>query len=219
MKTSDRERFAQLLADVMAFYRQDLSTFALSVWWQASERFDFDQVRKALTKHAMDPERGQFAPKPADLVRALEGTATDRALMAWGKVLDAIQRVGQYQDVVFDDAAIHAAVDDLGGWPKVCITELKDLSYVQHRFTESHRAYTANGAFGYPRKLMGNRSGDDVYMQRGLPAPVPVVVGDPVLAKRVYQGGQVGAKTAISFLEQVGAGLTALLDNPARDAA
>lgn len=219
MKPSDREKFAGLLADAMAFYRQDVSPFALSVWWQACERYDMEQVRKALTRHAMDPERGQFSPKPADIVRALDGTATDRATLAWGKVFDAIQRVGQYQDVVFDDPAIHAAVEDLGGWPKVCITEIKELSYLQHRFTESHRAYTERGAFEYPRKLAGNRSGDDVYASRGLPAPKPVVIGDIVRARLVYQGGQVGGKTAITFMQHVAEGLTPLLDRAEKDAA
>ncbi len=194
MKPSDRAAFAQLITDVMAFYKQDVSKFALSVWWQACERYDLEQVSKALTGHAMDPDRGQFAPKPADLVRQLEGTATDKAMIAWGKVLDAMQRVGQYTDVVFDDPAIHAVVMDLGGWPKVCRAELKELSYLQHRFTEAHRAYTGKGQFEYPRRLVGDRSPDEMYERRGLPAPKPAVVGDVVKARLVYSGGQVGGK-------------------------
>lgn len=194
MKPSDKTRFAQLITDVMAFYKQDVSTFALSVWWQACERYDFEQVSKALTQHAMDAERGQFAPKPADLVRQLEGTPTDRAMLAWGKVLDAVQRIGQYTDVVFDDPAIHAVIEDLGGWPKVCRVEMKDLSYLQHRFTEAHRAYTNKGEFQYPRRLMGDRSPDEMYEKRGLPAPKPAVIGDVVKARLVYQGGQSSGK-------------------------
>ncbi len=198
MKPSDKTRFAQLITDVMAFYKQDVSTFALSVWWQACERYDFEQVSKALTGHAMDAERGQFAPKPADLVRQLEGTPTDRAMLAWGKVLDAVQRIGQYADVVFDDPAIHAVIEDLGGWPKVCRVEMKDLSYLQHRFTEAHRAYTNKGEFQYPRRLMGDRSPDEMYEKRGLPAPKPAVIGDVVKARLVYQGGKLTGKQ-ISF--------------------
>lgn len=205
MKPSDKARFGQLITDVMAFYKQDVSTFAMSVWWQACERYDFEQVSKALTGHAMDAERGQFPPKPADLVRQLEGTATDRAMLAWGKVLDAVQRIGQYTDVVFDDPAIHAVIEDLGGWPKVCRVEMKDLSYLQHRFTEAHRAYTGRGQFEYPRRLAGDRSPDEMYERRGLPAPKPAVVGDVVKARLVYQGGQSSGKK-ISFEAIAGIG-------------
>jgi hypothetical protein len=199
MKATDQQQFADILRDVMAFYKQDVTPFALSVWWQACQRFDLDQVRKALTQHAMDAERGVFPPKPADLVRKLEGTATDRAMLAWGKAFDAMQRVGAYSDVVFDDPAIHAAIEDLGGWPKVCRSETKDLSFLQHRFCESHRAYTDRETFDYPRLLVGDRSPDEMYAKKGLKPPKPAVIGETEKARLVYKGGKVGGKTAISF--------------------
>lgn len=199
MTENDRRDFARLLTDVLAFYRQDVSPFALDVWWQACQPFTLEQVSRALTRHAMDAERGQFAPKPADLVRVLSGTATDRAMLAWGKALDAASRVGAYTDVVFDDPAIHAVIDDLGGWPKFCRGEAKDLSYLQHRFTEAHRAYSGRGEFGYPRVLMGDRSPDNVYQQRGLPPPRPAVIGDIERARAVYRLGSKQGKTGIAF--------------------
>ena len=199
MKATDQQQFADILRDVMAFYKQDVTPFALSVWWQACQRFDLNQVRKALTQHAMDAERGVFPPKPADLVRKLEGTATDRAMLAWGKAFDAMQRVGAYSDVVFDDPAIHAAIEDLGGWPKVCRSETKDLSYLQHRFCESPRAYTDRETFDYPRLLVGDRSPDEMYAKKGLKPPKPAVIGETEKARLVYKGGKVGGKTAISF--------------------
>ena len=199
MKPDDRQKFAGLVTDVMAFYGKDTSPFALSVWWQACERFEFEQVSKALTRHAMDPERGQFAPKPADLVRMLAGTATDRALIAWGKTCEAMQRVGAYTDVVFDDPVIHAVLDDIGGWPKVCRSALSELTYLQHRFTESYRAYVGREGIEYPRKLIGDRASDDMYAKRGLPIPKPAIVGDLVKAREVYRSGCLAGKTAVSF--------------------
>lgn len=220
MKPTDQQQFGALLRDVMAFYKQDVTPFAFTVWWQACERFDLEQVSKALTKHAMDPERGQFPPKPADLVRQLEGTATDRAMLAWGKVMEAMQRIGQYTDVVFDDPAIHAVIEDLGGWPKVCRVEMNDLSYMQHRFTEAHRAYVNSGSFAYPRKLIGDRSSDSEFEKFGLPAPKPAVIGNVETARLVYKGGQVGGKSNISVLaiESVGKKLLEHRDQVVSDA-
>lgn len=199
MRPDQYQAFRELLTNALSFYRQDLTPFTLDVWWQSCQGFDIEQVRKAMTGHAMDPDRGQFAPKPADIVRQLAGTATDRAMLAWGKVMDAMQSVGAYSDVVFDDPAIHAAIEDLGGWPKVCRGELKDLSYLQHRFTEAHRAYTGRGQFDYPRLLSGARDPDTVYQKHGLPIPKPAVVGDRDRARQVYEFGSVGGKTRIDF--------------------
>lgn len=205
MHESEKLKFGQLLTDAMGFYKQDVSVFALSVWWQACQGFDLEQVSKAMAAHAMDPDRGQFAPKPADIVRQLSGTRTDKAMLAWGKAFDAASRVGAYSDVVFDDPAIHATIEDLGGWPKFCRTETSEVSYLQHRFSESYRAYTGRESFDYPRVLGGARSPDDVYLKRGLPAPKPVVIGDVVTARLVYRGGSNNGKTPIAFQQVLAA--------------
>jgi len=198
MSPSDQPKFSALLSDVMAYYGKDASTFMVSLWWDACKGLDFAQVQAALNQHARDPERGQFAPKVADIVRILEGTATERATIAWGKTLDAMERVGSYTDVVFDDAVIHAVVQDLGGWVKICRSSMAELSYLQHRFTESYRAYANRARSGamdeYPRVLCGDRSPDETYERRGLPAPKPAVIGDVVQARLVWQRGSRNAK-------------------------
>lgn len=217
MKQSDLPEFSQLLTDVLAYYRQDASKFVVSLWWGACQNFDLEQVNKALTAHATDAERGVYAPKVADLVRILSGTVTDRAALAWGRTLEAMQTVGAYSDVVFDDPAIHAAIEDCGGWVKICRSQTEELSYLQHRFCLSHKAYTGRGEFEYTRRLMGDRSPDQEYSTRGIPLPKPAVVGDVDRARSVYRGGRIGGKTAIGFLplETLEAGSIVLL--PALD--
>lgn len=198
MTPNERPKFAQLLTDVMAYYGKDTSTFMLDLWWQACLNFDITQVQKALNTHAMDAERGVYAPKVADVVRVLQGTTTDRAALAWGKVLGAMGSVGAYTDVIFDDAAIHAAIMDCGGWTKMCRGDISELSYLQHRFCQSHKAYVSRGVFEYPRQLMGDRSPDSEYMKFGRPLPRPAIVGNSAMAQQVHHNGGAGGP-AISF--------------------
>lgn len=185
MHANDRAEFGALLTNVLAYYRQDASRFVLDLWWQACQGFDFEQVRKALTAHAMDPDHGQFAPKVADIVRVLGGTKTDQSQRAWGKALAAASDVGAYSDVAFDDHIIHAVITDMGGWSKFCRLDTKDLSYTQHRFCELYRAYVGTKP-DVPRALMGDRSPDAMYAKRGLPPPKPAFVGDKAQAQRLY---------------------------------
>ena len=199
MSPTENEKLMKLVSDVMAYYRQPVSEFLLTVWSNACQPFALEQVQKALTAHVTDAEHGQFAPKIADLVRILSGTHTDRAALAWGKTLEAMGRVGAYTDVCFDDPAIHAAIEDCGGWVKVCRTETAELSYLQHRFCQSHKAYTGRGTFEYQRQLKGDRSPDADYLKKGLSVPKPALIGDTDRAKLVYQGGNVSGKTAITF--------------------
>ena len=188
MHSSEQASFGQMVSEVLAYYRQDCTPFTLSVWWEGCKPFSMEQVSKAMTAHATDPDRGQYAPKVADIVRILGGTSTDRSMLAWGKVYDAMGRIGAYTDVVFDDPAIHATISDMGGWPKMCRTSMDELSYLQHRFCEPYRAYSGKQV-DYPRVLNGDRSPDELYAKRGLPAPKPAVVGDVEQARLVYKGG------------------------------
>lgn len=199
MQPHEKEQLISMVTDALGYYRQDVSQFTLHVWLQACQPFTIEQVSKALTAHVTDPDRGQFAPKVADIVRILAGTTTDRAALAWGKTLGAMSSVGAYSDVVFDDPAIHAAIEDCGGWVKVCRTETAELSYLQHRFCQSHKAYTGRGTFEYQRQLKGDRSPDADYLKKGLPLPKPALIGDADRAKLVYQGGNVSGKTTITF--------------------
>ncbi|MEJ5151222.1 DUF6475 domain-containing protein [Comamonas sp. MYb396] len=200
MRDSELEGFRDLLTDVMAYYGKDCSEFMLTVWWEALHTFEMAQVSSSLRRHATDPDRGRFAPRVADIIKVLQGTTTDRAALAWGKVLGAMSSIGAYTDVVFDDPAIHAAIEDLGGWPKVCRTETAELSYLQHRFQEAHRAYTERGQFEYMRRLPGDRSPDHEYTSHGLKLPRPALVGVREKAIAVLQHGNAGGKTLISSL-------------------
>lgn len=196
MAPHEKPEFVELLTQALGFYGQAVSPFAMGVWWQACKGFELAEVARALTAHAMDPDRGQFAPKPADLVRVLRGTSADRSLIAWGKVLDAMQRVGAYRTVVFDDSAIHAAVADMGGWPAICRGNADELQFTQKRFCDLHKAYSARPDAAYPARLLGEH--DLANRLAGHASAAPTLVGDPQRAQGVERLGCDGPKTAIT---------------------
>ncbi|WP_337055006.1 DUF6475 domain-containing protein [Pseudoxanthomonas sp. USHLN014] len=216
MNAADRPRFAELITEVLAFFDKPVTTFGLSVWWEACRPFSLQDVQRALSRHTTNPERGQFAPKPADLVRELQGTASDRASRAWSLVFDACSRVGAYTDVVFDDPIIHAVIEDLGGWPATCRTEADKLSYAQHRFITAYSGYVNRGDLGeFPRRLAGDRSPDAVYAQIGLPPPPPVLVGDAEGARLVLANGSASSRHALTKLDPAPAAAAPRLSSPA----
>lgn len=175
MNKNDYPEFAERLSKVMAYYRQPCSDFVIDVFWEGCKPFTFEEVCRALNFHATDPDKGQFSPKVADIVRILGGTKSDRSLREWGRVFEAMSSIGAYSDVDFQDSATHAAIRDMGGWPKLCRSELDQLSYIQHRFCELYRIH--DGRSDNVPSLMGDRSPNEMYLKRGLPEPTPRVVG------------------------------------------
>ena len=105
MLDTERQSLGALLNGVLVeiYQRPALSAEALQVWWNTLVAYDYQAVRDAFGRHLTNPDQGQFPPKPADIVRHLEGSAQSRAQQAWAKAHQAMGRVGQYQSVVFED--------------------------------------------------------------------------------------------------------------------
>lgn len=170
-----------LVTSVMSFYKEPITDFSIMVWQNSMAQYDFEQINKAFSAHLADPDRGNFMPKPADIVRLLSGTSTDRAKLAWGRVHEAARTHGGYRDVCFDDAAIHSSVQNMGGWPKVCATETDKLSYTQHQFCEFYRAYSLKPSLSCPKYLAGiNGTGQNhnMFAKVGAAVPPVVMIGD-----------------------------------------
>jgi len=196
------QKFVEVLAGVHDFYGKELTPFAAQVCHQACKQFDVEQVTKALSAHLMDPERGQFMPKPADIVRQLQGTHTDRSLIAWGKVFGAMQSVGAYASVVFDEGIIHAVIEDMGGWPKLCRCNNDELPFIQKRFCDSYKAYAGRSDLIYPAQLTGQHEQENSKLGYVMNRK-PTLIGDQQKALAVNQSGVSGPKTQMVEMSSV----------------
>lgn len=211
----DRQGFFVLLADVHAFYNRDLSEFSGEVWWNALRPFDFPAVREAFSRHCVNPDSGQFAPKPADIVRMLGGSTQDLALVAWSKVDKAVRQVGTYATVVFDDPLIHRVLQDMGGWISLGLKTEHEWPFVAKEFENRYRGYSMrNEKPEYQRFLVGSAEAQN--NQNGQKSQPPVLIGSPEAAKRVIQGGS--DKQAIGF-ERLGESEALALATPDKVAA
>jgi len=193
MKSTDAEQFRVMLTGVYAFYRQEFSDFAVGVWWEAMKPFDFAAVKDALNRHCVNPDNGQFLPKPADVVKLLGGSNLDRATLAWTKTLKAVQHVGTYESVCFDDPIINAVIHEMGGWIAMGAITEKESPFKQREFEQRYRAYrTRGGMFAYPRSLPGIIARENGA--RGFGEPEPVLIGEKDKAALVFKRGGDGIK-------------------------
>lgn len=209
----EREEFGSMMADVYEFYGKEPSLNALEIWWIAMRPFDLQAVRKALGQHAVNPDTGQFLPKPADAVKMLGGSTLDSALLAWSKFELGLQRVGPHCSVVFDDPLIHRVVEDMGGWVVLARSTLKEWPFRQNEFVNRYRGFKIrNETPAYPSRLIGIAEGEntsngffkDEAGQRKLLAET-VLIGDPGDAQRVLAGGSAIANVQMRTLAEVAA--------------
>lgn len=186
----DREQFhAMLLATAQLYGKPEPATTVVRMYFEALQRFSVDDVRQALNRHVVDPDQGAYMPKPADIVRHINGNTETQAEAAWTKVDRAIRQVGNYRTVAFDDIIIHAVISDMGGWIGLGQLEEREYPFKHTEFVKRYRAYSLRppepGAV--PGKLLGHEDAHNV--SHGFAAADPVLIGNPKRAMILLQAG------------------------------
>jgi len=85
----------------------------------------------------------KFFPKPAELIELMtggKGGGQDPAV-AWQAVIHALEDVGSYANVEFEDGAIASAIEGLGGWAELGRMSYEDLK--NHRIPAKFAALYA----------------------------------------------------------------------------
>lgn len=188
MTRDDALRFRQLVNGVCSFYGKEVSEFQLDVWWTALRTLDYEAVKDAFNRHLLNPDNGQFMPKPADVVKLIGGGTADRALVAWTKLDLAVRNIGPQATVVFDDPIIHQVVDDMGGWTAMGEKTEKDWPFAKNEFVQRYRSYATGRLASYPAKLIGYAEAHNAlkWPER---VPAPRYVGDRERAAQVLLRG------------------------------
>ena len=188
MQQTEFKEFCELLDHISEQYGKPLSAGAKMLYWQGLIEFDLSSVKEALGRHLRNPDNGMFMPKIADVVRMLQGTSQDSALIAWAKVDKAVRHVGTGQSVVFDDPIIHRVLQEMGGWLSLGVKTNDEWPFVAKEFENRYRGYKMrNEKFEYVPKMIGLY--DHHNTGNGFKENVPILIGNPEKANQVMLGG------------------------------
>lgn len=187
MNSSQKKQFFSTLTGVCELYGKKASPELMLLYWATLECYELDDVKRAFQAHAVNPDNGQFMPKPADVVRFLDGGSQTRAAKAWAKVHYAMRCIGGGESVVFDDAIIHASLEGLGSWPELCATNCDELTFLQGRFEKRYQAMAFSPPAMWPRLLIGRYQSENEAAGKDVAKPIPV--GNVEQCRVTYKGG------------------------------
>ena len=120
--------------------------------------YSIDQVNQGLSKHVLDPKHGTFFPKPADIVRNIDGASIsteDRALTAWMAVEVAIGSVGSYGTLKLEDKQAMMSIKAIGSWQQLCATDRDKLAFKRQEFIANYKALENTPVEMLPESLPG----------------------------------------------------------------
>lgn len=190
MNESDKVRFAKLMLGVSEYYSAKISDAVIAIYWDALKGFDIESIDKAITGH-LKSDTGQFMPKVSDIIKIIDGSSTDVAVVAWTKVEKAISAVGAYASVVFDDPIIMAVIRDMGSWSQLCHKRIDELPFIAKEFQQRYRHYKTTGRdTEHPKVLIGMAEAQNAL--GGFKSEPPVPIGNKDKARQVFLTGGSG---------------------------
>jgi hypothetical protein len=187
MIDEDKICFGELMSGLAELYGKKLTPALLEIYWQTLAEYSYANINQAINAHILNPDSGQFMPKPADIVRFVKGATQTSALRAWSKVINALREVGVYQSIVFDDPIIHMVIEEMDGWIALGHVKEDKLSFVTHEFQKRYVSYLAHEPTVYPAKLIGifeQQNGFTGFGHKAL-----IFYGSKELARYVHKTG------------------------------
>jgi len=181
---------------------------ALEFIFNTLRNYEISDIRRALQAHMLNPDEGRFAPKPADLIRYMVGDSASLAQRAWTKVLTAIESIGPYQSIVFDDAAVMAVVRDMGGWLEFTKFTNEELPFKQNEFITRYRGFLNHPPVDFPKVFLGLE--DAERGKSGREYTLPRLWGDAEKCRLVYELGGNQNKSSATRLN-IGANVVRLV--------
>jgi hypothetical protein len=183
-----RKEFATMMMAFAEITKERLSVMAIQTYEMVLfPTYTLAQVQNALSELML---KSKFVPKPAEIAEHIDGQPERVAIQAWAKVRASISEIGRFRSVVFDDPAIHFAIDGMGGWAALCERLKTDAEFrmevnepeVLADFKARYLAYRGE----HPPVLIGLN--DAPRLLAGLPSS-PEVVGEKQKALDVWRSG------------------------------
>ena len=177
MKADDLRRFSAEMMALSELYNRDMSETLLELYFEALRQYPIQEIVGAVRVHIKHRDQGQFFPKPADLIRLIEGDTQTQAMLAWDTAVKAMMEIGQYTSVKFDDSILGKVIHEMGGWPEFYDWPDKEMPFKKKEFMDRYRAYAGRGGVEDPGPLLGLYGKANI--ETGFPVAPHVLIGAP----------------------------------------
>ena len=94
MQDRDYPEFCELMQfSIETTQAKPMSQGALELYFGLLLPYDITDVARAISNHLRE---SAFMPRPADIIKAIDGTPEERSSFAWSKVVKTLSDVGKF---------------------------------------------------------------------------------------------------------------------------
>lgn len=97
------------------------------------------QIKTSLQACLVDTESGMFLPKPADIIRHIDGNIESQAIWQWHSLIKCIEQNIEWNDSDVADEAGKSAAKRIGGFAKLKTLTYNELEQIKPSFISVYR--------------------------------------------------------------------------------
>ena len=136
MDKSNWEAFCKLLgAAAEVTNSKDKTVEAIALYYDLLREYNYNDIVRGVYAHI---KTNKFFPTPADIISQIEGSKEENEMFsgeqAFKSVLNAIRKHGTCTSVKFSDPCIHFAIESVGGYQQIGMTEDNDIKWLKKEF-------------------------------------------------------------------------------------
>jgi hypothetical protein len=164
MNDNDRDWFADQMEGLGLTYDKEVTDPLSEIYFRALMAYSVEQIERAVNQIIIT---SKFFPKPSELIELIEGSPDDQAAIAWEVANEAMRKAGYFQSVLFEDAAIGAAlITTFGSWTGFCEAMHQVWSEGDASFEEREAARLERRQAEGRRRLVSGLSDEMVASKR-----------------------------------------------------
>ena len=172
----DKTKFISIMTGLCEVYKQTPSEFIFDMYYEIFKNYDYKQLTEAVRK-VLSTHKYNTLPKPTDILEYLEGSASDKSLIAWLKAKEAVRKGGYVATIEFDDPIISHCLQELGGWQWFCNCPIDELPFVEKRFRDLYNLLQKREIIN-PVRLIGFVEQKNRERGHNDKIPKPILIGD-----------------------------------------
>ena len=171
----NKKDFAVQMAVLEEVFNKTMSDKKAQIYFRLLNNYSVKSLEKAVA-HLLKTKRITTFPLPAEIIEAIEGTPTDKAMKALEKARRAQEDYGYYDSVKFDEPAIHSVIEAMGGWLDFAKVDL--YGYPAKEFCDFYYAFSRDTTKRHVERLIGRHEIDN--RGKGLIDHIPrtIFIGD-----------------------------------------
>ena len=131
----DENRFKKQAVMLGEVFDKKITGGLIKIYWETLRQYSDEQVANAVTSHV---RTGTFFPRPADLIKLIDGTSEENAHEAWAEVM---RQLTDFASAKFDPAT-EKAVQAMGGAEYLSHMSYRDLEFKKKGFVDYYESIT-----------------------------------------------------------------------------